>query len=754
LDYTTYSTQVYVGPEQTVYFTPLNPLQEYELAARFEDNVGRTYLTYWYSTRFERTVTVEVEVEVPPHDGPPYWVPREGAQVFNRNVRYTTNASGRVRIPNVYIGDTITTLYKVKTEECDRRDTDPFGGDAWAYHVYLTNVNFADDGTSSGHIVTSMDSPIVLRCRRLNTLVGFHLVAGLEWNATNTYHQYLQRVWRNASNYLYNCTDGQMFLEQVDILDNQAYWDDGDVRTYLAPLREHASINGLYSSRHYKKMHLDAKTDHMTMIHELGHYGLGLYDEYRSNATDVAWNHDSTCTLHRGDVGTSYSSGQVFSACVMDKQWYVRNFCDILPDNPHNTDTAQQTMRGMACWPFLLLHFGDPSLDLDRMRWLMRSPFLRGRHVAGPNYFPSTYWMRTNSSNDVDSLAYDAYFTFQRADGTPMDRDDVYLVRNSGTEINMGRTSRDGRILLINVCPDDRVHLVEDGVLDHYFDLPDDPSEIEPIIVPVPGEDGLPDAADISRAAAGRSIVLRAEALVQPGDFTLDLSPGTTLTLLRVQLRSAKDLAEPPLLMVRLADYQGWITTQEMTPGTTTGLFLANVLLPYLEEPMGKVSIRTLDWEGKIANVSGDFRFIAVDPVNERQEWGPSGGALQIQAEPNAFSTGTILSISKVGAPTTGPLAFVKGPFRISSNNGTSVTGPVGIIMAYATTDNVMRADLNQLAMYKRNEATGAWERLESHHSLMHGEVSRRMFEFGTYAVAGPALPPATSINPRYWRLY
>lgn len=754
LAWTTWATYSNTAPDQVVTFVPPDPAEEYQLVAQFEDNVGWvSSVTNPLSTRFEQNVVIETEVEIAHAFGDPTFELREGVKVYKGDDFIgTTDASGRITVPDVAIGDEITALYLLGTLPSRRRDREELGGDPWAYRQYLTNVEIGNDGVMSGHIVETNDNPLRLTLRRRNSLIGFHLVGAISWNAGGMYLDDLRNRFERASDYLYKTTDGQMFLELVEIYENRSFWDDGgDVRIHFNKMRENARPDGLYSAYSHKNIEYWSGTGHTTMIHELGHYGLGLRDEYKNYSNeDASYYHASTCTLNREVVGGAYGSTSPLSACVMDAQWEARNFCDDLAANPHNHDTVQHHYHSMCCWDWIKFKFSDPALPVSAKRWVIRQPTDRGDQVPGPDAVPSSGWGRVYVMNVWGEEGYEWRFTFLKSDGTPFERDQVFLVRYDGTEIPMGWTNRDGQILVHNIYPDNQALVrqwedgwTEDDTIDYYFDLPDHRSDVTG---PLTESVGVRTVQSMQPAK-----VLTAEAATTL-TTRLDLIPGTTISQLLVHLTPSEPFIEPPLMTIWHDNTGGLITSEELTWNGPAGRYEATVELPDTGEPSGRVSVRTIPWGGEEVNVGGDFHLVEVTGENPFL-WGSSGGALQIGAFDNAIPSGTILNISTAGGSWARGWRIVKGPFRIMPNNGSTIGGPANITITHSgDADNVLAADMDSLDVYWWNETERNWEKVPSLRLPDRGEVSAPMQQFGSYCIAGPPRFPLAGVMD--WRSY
>ena len=100
----------------------------------------------------------------------------------------------------------------------------------WAYRVYITSLDIPKDTDPVPFTVSDINSIQQLVVKKNNTLVGFNILAVVEWDANNTYLSDVQQGFRSASQYLYDATDGQMLIERVTIFDNNQFMGDADYR--------------------------------------------------------------------------------------------------------------------------------------------------------------------------------------------------------------------------------------------------------------------------------------------------------------------------------------------------------------------------------------------------------------------------------------------------------------------------------------------------------------------------------------------
>lgn len=168
----------------------------------------------------------------------------------------------------------------------------------WQYQVYLTSMQWDDTGAPlAAHADGSRLHALSLDRQR--PLVLFNLLVSIEWDADRAYLDDFALALQRASTYLWDLTDGQMAIGQARIVDNRRHWWDADIRV-LARNTEtpHASIGGIEEQLQPENYRIQVgpywdrslstrpngrwseNDGFRTLVHELGHYALGLYDEY------------------------------------------------------------------------------------------------------------------------------------------------------------------------------------------------------------------------------------------------------------------------------------------------------------------------------------------------------------------------------------------------------------------------------------------------------------------------------------------
>lgn len=329
----------------------------------------------------------------------------EGATVYldgaplvdERGVVRRTDRAGRVRIDpapgETLEGRTLVALSLVETLPTRRK-----AHDGWAYRVYKTNVSWLNSGELQAATITAPgEQRLVLRTD--GPLILFNLVVSIEWAADQAYIDEISRALRQASAYLFDVTDGQMALGQVRIYTSAENWADADIQIAARTgVRPHAWIDGMrdsdttlairagrgWSGRLGSQVRgfWDAKDGYRTLIHEFGHYALGLYDSYITfiyRNGELVGERPATCTGPE-----NLEENRDDTASIMDHQYgaselAMRDVTGLWSDAC--LDTAQWFYKQASDWEAVAATFADTT---QPPRWRIITPALRGAVLPGP----------------------------------------------------------------------------------------------------------------------------------------------------------------------------------------------------------------------------------------------------------------------------------------------------------------------------------------------------------------------------------
>ncbi len=178
-------------------------------------------------------------------------------------------------------------------------------------------------------------------------------------------------LFEEASRLLYNATDGQLQFGQVRVVDSGLDKWDADVWILDNHSGAFANVLGLggpghiYISQTHKSVTKPA-VGPFGLVHEFGHYGFGLYDEYKGVEPPPAARIAEQTLLNQPHQFCAAEGDSV--ACIMDGGTTIQpnnrrtEFCTSVLDGlttRHNEGTdidgqlfvnAQQALNGESCW--------------------------------------------------------------------------------------------------------------------------------------------------------------------------------------------------------------------------------------------------------------------------------------------------------------------------------------------------------------------------------------------------------------------
>ncbi len=187
----------------------------------------------------------------------------------------------------------------------------------------------------------------------------FDLILSLRHDADADRIDQWECSFRRASQVLFDATDGQMQFGSLYVARNSAGSDEADAWLLEEEGTSSASVDALGDVGRHMNLKSDEKNKPFIIVHEFGHYGLGLYDEYVGP-----------------DGGAECTGGTADGACIMEHGWssgdQVDDDCNLTPgavtefctDENHDPDgdSWQQSIHGEPCWD--TIHDNYPDVDV------------------------------------------------------------------------------------------------------------------------------------------------------------------------------------------------------------------------------------------------------------------------------------------------------------------------------------------------------------------------------------------------------
>lgn len=186
------------------------------------------------------------------------------------------------------------------------------------------------------------------------------LVFSVSWDLANPpanrSQSYLENVLKSFAKTVYTMTEGKMQIGKVYVYGNRQFADNADSLLINGEGRSNANLNGFNGGRgmtmtNYTTMSGNDETETgygQVIAHEWGHYGLGLYDEYR----EVGGNNPWEGSPQDGDTAKETAMHDQY-------QWQNLSTADDYTDAA-TRKTAHYRVYGQSAWETLVQ---DPAQD-------------------------------------------------------------------------------------------------------------------------------------------------------------------------------------------------------------------------------------------------------------------------------------------------------------------------------------------------------------------------------------------------------
>ena len=178
----------------------------------------------------------------------------------------------------------------------------------------------------------------------LNVLFDFE---GADFDPNTAWEEALTRT----SELLYNSTDGQLQIGTINFYNNCSQMrDKADIIVQSGSGGASAHVGGLEDNNLHVFVYNDthsqntaATRGHFGMVHELGHYVFGLYDEYKDKDGNPSSCIDATST-----VASIMDGGTTIPVKNQRTEWALA------ADEAACQNTQQYDQRGMMDWPWMV----------------------------------------------------------------------------------------------------------------------------------------------------------------------------------------------------------------------------------------------------------------------------------------------------------------------------------------------------------------------------------------------------------------
>lgn len=186
----------------------------------------------------------------------------------------------------------------------------------------------------------------------------FDLILSIRHDADDTRILQWERSFRRASEILFDATEGQMQFGKLFVGKNSVGSQEADM--WLMNEEGTSSTQVVYSlgdSGVHITLKSDEKNKPFVIIHEFGHYALGLFDEYKGptgvSAECTGSTEQGACIMEHG-----YWDGDQISDDGVLTEGPINEFCTADNHDP-DEDTIQESEHGESCWETIGGYYPD-----------------------------------------------------------------------------------------------------------------------------------------------------------------------------------------------------------------------------------------------------------------------------------------------------------------------------------------------------------------------------------------------------------
>ncbi len=679
----------------------------------------------------------------------------EDAEVYvNGDLRGLTNPQGELHIsPPLSSGDELAARKLIIENRTDREAHDLYSTQNWNYRVYITSLplNYDTNGDHVSflpHVVANPNEIQELQLSRQNVIIGLHLRASVEWDASDMELKIYQDRLVDASELIHNATDGQFLIEQLELDDDGAYWDEADIRIYAnVDLTNQAGIGAFHRSIGYIRLNSQDAIYPGIVLHEFGHYGFHLHDEYAAGPDWDSANGNPRCTLLTTTPGTPFSRGGSKDSCFMSGSQfaYMKKLCSSHHLNPHARGTRQ---GDQDCWNVVLEKYGDAE------NWDLQTPVKRGvivgrlpDHGTAPvgrtppppgtapveSYIRVTGWKTKVSLNNTTrpNLCTGVIVKCMR-DGQPMSNAEIYIDTAYGRTIYQGETGTrrfaDGELAVRGLHVGDRIR----AYCAYSSSFP------SPFVSPFSAEHTVA-AADCS---AG---MIELEMTTMPSVLSVKLEPTASAKAARVLIKADVALSTPPHVSLALDDSNEALSVpMRFEQNTKTYIGLINNLVDtratfevtafginrYRVTRTVDASFSSIQSETESTLVSADGRLKIIIPAS-----GLTSPALSI-----------VMATSEIPLSLTAGDELIAGPYSVSSSAGKGLRKPAMIYFELGDLgppgENCGRSR-RTLDILEYDRCKRRWNALGGTVQPDPGLVTAKISKLGTYMLVARSVKPA-----------
>ena len=377
----------------------------------------------------------------------------------------TTLLNQTLSISNLPEGTKIRGVKKIHNQDAEKKQHEDV--DKTMFELWMDTDIMNKDGTYRALEISSSDED--LRLELGHPIYKYNLTVTTDeetWSIGDDYMDKLEEGFKQASKLLYNATDGQAMLNKIAIYDKRDHFKGSDVLLHNFQKGNYCDeIDGIdhkyesgpsYPSKlhmhrtHIYKGHEPNKNDwYHSFVHEFGHYGFGIYDEYL-NGLGVSWRSYAEYNWNAGGKEHPLNYGLMQSHPNVTEFSSQNDYLETYPDEyDQHAVTKQWDERKLPCFEYLRQKLSEYHKDVE-----MKLP--------PPGFYPNGFiYDRQGPSGD---FAYEALEVIDmrsttKSVGIAVEKTKISVtlndspapgalvyVLNNGRRDYLGRTSEQGEL--------------------------------------------------------------------------------------------------------------------------------------------------------------------------------------------------------------------------------------------------------------------------------------------------------------------
>ncbi len=652
-----------------------------------------------------------------------------GASIYrNGALAGATDDSGVYVPPELTVGDILVALQPLaeKTTVRGLHATPDSAGSNWAYRTYITSMDMDANGETQPHMVAGLGQQRLV-VKQGNPLILYNLLVSLEWDASSAYMNQIAEAMRQASDYLYDASDGQMAFGHVVIYDRWAGWNDADIQVAVRNnVRPYAYVGGLTAADRSQVIRVgrywdgasgsqgdwDQRNGYRTLIHEFGHYGLYLYDEYFGYVFQDGVLVGEQTTHCTGPENRNAAT-EAINASLMDYQYTSTELAARGAPGRWSAaceQTAQWQLNEESDWETIVRRYGDAAASA---RWRIVTPATRGAVMPGPDAFtrhalPFPGTEVHNAGTDTPALQ----LTVLRAGGSGYAGALVVLDPPGDAVADQGFTDATGRIALFGGTAGDevRVRALDTGlsgqlVLDQRLAYTLTLAPPAGLTAATQGENAY---VNLVPGSDGRTLYLAMRGVSAGGALYALVAPPGGGSPVRTLLAAAPGSSV----------YTGTLSLAATAPG------------------IGVLHVRGLGPVGETVALDSDFSLHPVDASQEGDFYTADGNLwLHLDRGSTGDDAYAVLMPSGGMPPLPAGLRSIGHAYAVQFSGARSRLARPGVLKLFYHPDLTLGAF--GLSIYRWNESAEVWEALASEHDAGQRAVAASFDRPGIYVLLG-----------------